>query len=77
MCEATIRDRRGERGLAPVGRGRHRSLMQFYLRSQDTPIHPFPALSPPDWQRPSHPTRLLSCVLGPRICQGLSALESE
>ena len=37
MCEATIRNRRGERGLAPVGRGRHRSLMQFYLRSHDNP----------------------------------------
>ena len=37
VCEATIRNRRGERGLAPVGRGRHRSLMQFYLRSQDNP----------------------------------------
>ena len=37
MCEAPACDRRGERGLAPVGRGRHRSLMQFYLRSQNTP----------------------------------------
>ena len=47
MCEAAICDGRGERGPAPGGRGRHRSLMRFYLRTQDTPIQPFPAGSPP------------------------------
>ena len=44
-CEATICDRRGERGPAPGGRGRHRSLTRFYLRTQDTPSSHFLSLA--------------------------------